>query len=175
MQLSEDDKPNPDRMKAMENIVSLVTALPTALLSTAQGAGVASILIGFTLKNNGIGEEVAPTTILKNTGRFAGNTSPEQRALWIKTFGSEEEACNFSPQFPRRDKIGASIRCETKEVEVAGSGKPKISIDAFPFKIDALNITEEFGVLTVGDILMLGGFFALSSEFFKGVGEIVPL
>lgn len=139
----------------LQQLVKLITDIPKALLQTPQGAGAAAILIGATMKQLGIG-------VLKKEWRFKASlrNTPSGIKL-IQEAGSEDAACL---------RISEGRRNQTCEEFVVSD---PLVIDVFPFEIIGV-IKEDFGKMSVPDMLMTGGFMALTGDFWKGIGEIVP-
>ena len=154
--MSEDvnDNKSESLIQAFEILTKFIGTIPQSLLSTPQGAGLFSILVGIFMKQHGIGERRVEL-------RFISSASQKQKDIWISEYGSEENACKVN--------IGKSPSiCE--EIEIS----PAMSIDVFPFEIPKI-VGSEFGNMKVSDIVITGGFMSLTSEFWKGIGEIVPL
>ena len=150
------------KAEALKAVVTAIAAIPIALLSTPQGAALAAILIGTSMKAVGLG---APTLQLK--AEFRGENF--LRDVFAPKGLSEDEFCT---QFPT-SAAGAAY-CEY--------GKSSLAIDTFPFDFKVAGIEvikKEFGEISVPDMLISGGWMALTAEFWKGViagiGEIVPL
>jgi len=139
----------------LEQLVKLITDIPKAMLQTPQGAGIAAVLIGATMKQLGIG-------VLRKDWFFKKALAGQKPLVeLLQEHGSESEAC-LSLSEGERNQI-----CEMRVVQ------DPLVIDVFPFEIIGL-IPEDFGKMSVPDMLMTGGFFALTGDFWKGVGEIVP-
>jgi len=53
----------------------------------------------------------------------------------------------------------------------------EVKVDVFPFTLDlaGFKLSEDFGKVGIGDLLIGAGTLAMSAEFVKGIGEIVPL
>jgi len=149
-------------VEALGKLLEFIAAIPKALLQTPQGAGIAAIMIGATMKRLGIGVLVKEYNVKE---RFKGekwlfDTNPKNPGL-VVFHGSEDAACKFMDDATR-----------TRVCEFKVKSDPLV-IDIFPFEIIGL-IKEDFGKMSVPDMLMTGGFMALTGDFWKGVGEIVP-
>lgn len=145
-------------------LVKLITDIPKAMLQTPQGAGTAAILIGATMKQLGIGVLVKEYFIKDRFNnpreKWLFDTNPNSPGLVVK-HGSVDAACKAMQEGTRNST------CELKIVS------DPLVIDVFPFEIIGV-IPEDFGKMSVPDMLMTGGFMALTGDFWKGLGEIVP-
>ena len=154
--MSEDDK------KLRIAFLEALGSIPAYLLSTKEGVGMISILIGTTMKSVGFGKG---KLVIKEKFRGSGDkwlweTNPELGlGLVVKFGGDEEKACMDMDEGTR------NITCELSA---------PLTVDAFPFEIPHL-IGPEFGRMLIPDLMIIGGFFAMSAEFFKGIGEIIGL
>ena len=148
----------------LEQLIKLITDIPKAMLQTPQGAGTAAILIGATMKQLGIGvlqEEYRIKDRFNNEGeKWLFDTNPNSPGLVVK-HGSQNAACRAMTE---------GVRNNTCEKFIVSD---PLVIDVFPFEIIGV-IREDFGKMSVPDMLMTGGFMALSGDFWKGIGEIVP-
>jgi len=149
----------------LEQLVKLITDIPKAMLQTPQGAGTAAMLIGATMKQLGIGvlkKEYFIKDRFNNEGeKWLFSTNPKNPGLVVK-FGSQDAACRLG--------MGEGVRNATCELKVVAD---PLVIDIFPFEIIGV-IKEDFGKMSIADMLMTGGFMALTGDFWKGIGEIVP-
>lgn len=147
---------------ALGELLQFIAAIPKALLQTPQGAGIAAIMIGATMKRLGIGVLVKEFNVKEQFKGEAWLFSDNPKKPGLVVFhGSEDAACKFM------DEVTRNRVCEFKV-----KSDPLV-IDIFPFEIIGL-ISEDFGKMSVPDMLMTGGFMALTGDFWKGVGEIVP-
>jgi len=148
----------------MQEVAALIKAIPEGLLKTPQGAGIAAIMIGALMKKLGIGILKKEFRIVKRfqskSEKWLWDENPESPGLVIEK-GSEDAACRFMSESNRNNV------CESFIVE------DPLVIDVFPFEIIGV-IREDFGKMAVPDMLMTGGFMALTGDFWKGVGEIIP-
>ena len=148
----------------LQELVKLITEIPKAMLQTPQGAGTAAILIGATMKQLGIGvlkKEYSIKDRFNNEGeKWLFSTNPEDPGLVVK-HGSQDAACRAMTE---------GVRNQTCDLKVVSD---PLVIDVFPFEIIGV-IREDFGKMSVPDMLMTGGFMALTGDFWQGIGEIVP-
>jgi len=172
-QLTEQESPEPstkDKEKMQDKllgIAELVASIPKALLSTAPGVGVASILLGTGLKELGLttgidlwpfdrGSPIAKLVEgISGQGAFSSNTLFN---LWANTPAGRAYLIEFFP-----DKVPGELSEEEKE-QARMTGQT--------------NIEEgkgNFGFIPVADALIWGGFIALTAEGLKGLGEVIPL
>lgn len=168
----------------LAELVKLITDIPKAMLQTPEGAGTAAILIGATMKQLGIG------VLKKEYFIKDGFRSPDMKWLWDESL-IEKSPIPPLPGQPRSPLEGQprglvpraggdenlackamqeGTRNQTCELKVIAD---PLVIDVFPFEIIGL-IKEDFGKMAVPDMLMTGGFMALTGRFWQGVGEIVP-
>ena len=137
-------------------------SIPAYLLSTKEGVGMISILIGTTMKRAGFGKG---KLVIKEKFRGLGEkwlwetNSELGLGLVVKYGGDEEKACM---------SMDEGTRNETCELSAP------LTVDAFPFEIPHV-IAAEFGRIPIPDLMIAAGFMAMSAEFFKGIGEFVPL
>jgi len=155
MTLERQDSPGRVAVDALAELLQFIAAIPKALLQTPQGAGIAAIMIGATMKRLGIG-------VLTKEWRFKQQYVDHESLIKLKQEeGSENAACLL---------LSASKRQQVCEQFVI---QDALVIDIFPFEIIGV-INEDFGKMSVPDMLMTGGFMALTGDFWKGIGEIVP-
>ena len=136
--------------------------IPAILLSTKEGVGLTSIMIGTMLKAAGVGQPY-----LQIKPEFKGSQE------WVNDVfgptGLDEKG--FCAKYPK-SAAGADY-CELNDGGLV--------VDAFPFELTIAGvkvIPAEFGRVPVPDLLIGGGFLTMSAEFWKGViegvGAIVP-
>ena len=151
-------------VEAFAELVKLITDIPKALMQTPQGAGVAAIMAGAIMKQLGFGvlkEEYRIKPKLNIPGEeWLFGTDPKKPGLVVKA-GSQDAACRA---------MSPGLRNDTCEKFIVSDA---LVIDVFPFEIIGV-IREDFGKMSVPDMLMTGGFMALTGDFWKGIGEIVP-
>jgi len=164
MTLEREDSPGRIAVDALAELLQFIAAIPKALLQTPQGAGIAAIMIGATMKRLGIGVLVQEYRIkarFNNEGeKWLFDTNPKSPGL-VVLHGSPDAACKAMQEGTRNQTC-----------ELFTLADPLV-IDIFPFEIIGL-IKDDFGKMSVPDMLMTGGFMALTGDFWKGVGEIVP-
>ena len=170
------DSASKQRIKqAILDIGDLATSIPSALLGTKEGVGVASILLGTGLKELGLttGIDLWPfdrtTTVVTAEGvskvvenplsklissiaAFGVFSSTATFLLWLSTPGGK---ALLQRAFP--DKAPEDITPEEKE------------------DLRMKNQDSNFGFIPVADALIFGGFIALTAEGLKGLGEVIPL
>jgi len=164
MTLERQDSSGRVAVDAFAELVKLITDIPKALLQTPQGAGTAAIMIGALMKQLRIGVLVREYRIkdrFNNEGEeWLFGTNPKLPGLVVK-HGSQDAACKAMTE---------GVRNQICELFVIAD---PLVIDVFPFEIIGV-IKEDFGKMSVPDMLMTGGFMALTGDFWKGIGEIVP-
>jgi len=156
------------RQKILLAFTEAVGKVPAYLVSTKEGVGLVSILVGASMKAVGLGDKLQ----LKAEFRSAEN--------WLQTVyypaiakdnlqGPDEEAA-FCRRHPS-SSAGAAF-CEVVNT---------LTVDAFPFNLKIAGvdiIPSDFGKMPVADLLIGGGFMCLSADFMggflKGLGEVVP-
>ena len=135
-------------------------SIPAYLLSTKEGVGMISILIGSTMKSVGFGKG---KLVIKEKFRGLGEkwlwetNSELGLGLVVKYGGDEEKACM---------SMDEGTRDQTCELTAP------LIVDVFPF--DLPGVKPNLGNIPIPDLLIAAGFLAMSAEFVKGVAEFVP-
>jgi len=196
---SEDKAPAKEVVQIIEIVTKFLSIIPQQLLKTPQGVGLFSIMIGASLKQMKIGTGTpsikAKDAVIEGqlTYKFADDATEEEKSRWISEYGSEREACDISYSdlgIGKARGIGGlrkkpisgykdRPRCSSEKVDVvveeaveAQEGTPGLTIDIFPFEIGG--ISPQFGELAIPDLLIISGFMANTSEFWKGIAEFGP-
>lgn len=164
--MSEDK--NATKQVMLVAFVEQLGKIPAVLLSTKEGVGLVSMMTGAVLKSIGAGESLQ----LRPEFRGSENWLEEVYYPAIKKDGIQGP--NEEQEFCKRHPASASGApfCDVHN---------SLTVDVFPFnlKIAGINIMHpDFGKASVPDLMISGGFMAMSADFIagalKGIGEIVP-
>jgi len=178
-ELTEQKEPTVDKEKMKDRlleIADLVTKIPTALLSTKEGVGVAAILLGTGLKEVGLttGIDLWPFDAPKIEVTAEGVSKVVENPLskLIATIGAFNIFTASTGTFVLW--LGTpGGRALIKSVFPDKEPDEKLS----PEEVETLKETgrdSNFGFIPVADALIFGGFIALTAEGLKGLGEVIP-
>ena len=141
-------------------------SIPAYLLSTKEGVGLISMLLGTAMKQANIQTFV---DIIPTIPGIPGSG------------GGANQVFNFFERIEKTAPNEALLRAQMKE-----AGVPDTEIDRLIEEIKKINkekglgeeivggVPSEFGQIYISDLLIWGGFFSMTAEAIKGVGEIVP-